>query len=112
MKAQLAKDLRAAKALIDTPDKWTKGVWARDADGADVSVDDVSAAVCFCSFGACKMAVGFDNCVDDMMLALGGAIPEGSAAVSTPSFNDHPDTTHADVMALFDRAIAAAEDAA
>jgi hypothetical protein len=25
------------------------------------------------------------------------------------AFNDHPDTTHADIMALFDRAIAAQE---
>ncbi|MEL6388391.1 MAG: hypothetical protein AAFR00_13655 [Pseudomonadota bacterium] len=28
---------------------------------------------------------------------------------SVVSFNDDPDTTHADILALFDRAIAAAE---
>lgn len=51
MNQQLAADLRAAKALIDTPEKWTQRVYARDSMGFTCESEN-SAAVCFCSLGA------------------------------------------------------------
>lgn len=107
MTTQLATDLSAAKALIDTPEKWTQGTVARDANGE--MVEHARDAVCLCAFGACRVAIGPYADVSPLMEALRRAIPTENAAPTTVSFNDHPDTTHDDVMALFDRAIAVAE---
>lgn len=94
--------LRAAKALIDTPEKWTKGTLARDSIGISVLVrsDD---AVCFCVLGALGRAATETG---PHVWAIRDSLPAPYLAVS--KFNDDPTTTHADVMALFDRAIARA----
>ena len=93
-----ADDLRAAKALIDTPEKWIKGEFSRNG--------------CYCAAGAIAAAVGHNpraawargsrwrEAKDALELALEGDL-------LLPEYNDAPDTTHADVMSLFDRAIAA-----
>lgn len=99
-----ADQLRAAKALIDTPEKWTRGEYARDMFGS--GVDCLSGeAVCFCTLGALG-AVGAANCDPIIRKAL-----EPVFAGSVSMFNDSRTTTHADIMALFDRAIAAALEA-
>lgn len=101
-----AEQLRAAKALIDTPEKWTQGCAARDADGLSSGV--CSGAVCWCAWGALAkfgnpfVSPGLINLMD-------GAVPDDSKSFIT--YNDLPTTTYADVMALFDRAIDAAEKA-
>lgn len=107
----LKDDLIAAKALIDTPEKWCQGL-----DGYTSNE-----AVPLCAHGACfRRAVLADNDAVEYALrsALRAALPLVSANVratrtredfgTVPEFNDHPATTHADVMALFDRAIASA----
>ena len=92
-------DLIAAKALIATPEKWIKGEFERDG--------------CFCARGAIQ-AVNLDSSREiDAEEALEAAVPRRarhrSKFVSSVSkFNDDPNTTHADIMALFDRAIARA----
>ena len=105
----LKSDLIAAKALIDTPEKWQKGDYG--------SVED-----CMCALGACRAAIygtteflprgdwrGDENGLAE---ALRAALPErwSQSFSGVSDFNDAPETTHADVMALFDRAIAAAPD--
>jgi hypothetical protein len=100
----LADDLRAAKALIDTPEKWAKGTYQ-------------SQSGCLCVLGACRKVVfngaldgdhpGYVGDANPLAFALGDALPRGRFSVS--DYNDDPATTHADIMALFDRAIAAAE---
>jgi hypothetical protein len=47
--------------------------------------------------------------VGEARLALVAVLPVGFGSTLISEFNDDPDTTHADVLALFDRAIAAAE---
>lgn len=95
-----ADQLRAAKALIDTPDKWTREVMGRDISGHPV--EDVDSAVCFCIIGATVVArAPLDGPLRD-------SLPEWAHA-SFADFNDSPRTSHADVMALFDRAIELAE---
>lgn len=95
----IAQVLRDARALIDTPDKWTKGKFENGG--------------CYCALGAVAKVCGFDprnawlGEMDAVHRALDASLPFGFEA--TPDFNDHRNTTHADVMALFDRAIAAAE---
>ena len=103
----LKSDLIAAKALIDTPEKWRKG-------------DYGSVNTCMCALGACRAAIygtteynhRADWHGDDTAAAhaLNAALPVSGSMFGVSDFNDAPETTHADVMALFDRAIAAAPD--
>ena len=97
--------LKAARALIDTPEKWTRGLNARDAHGQDVRPNSLE-AVCFCARGAIIRSAGFEHI--DAYELLQNALPIGGNDF-VPAYNDNPDTTHADIMALFDRAIELAE---
>jgi len=87
-------DLIVAKALIDTPRKWRKD--GQLAQGRMCVVNAIIEAVGPEHSWPCEAAIcdelGFS---DEVNRELIGA------------FNDHPRNTHADIMALFDRAIAA-----
>lgn len=103
-------DLIAARALIDTPEKWGKGMpsyersYTADPDGP------------ICAVGACNVQ-SFRARTDGetynarlyilLVDTLHDALPDGQ--LSIPGFNDADATTHADIMALFDRAIEAAK---
>lgn len=86
--ATVKENLIAAKALIDTPEKWIKG--------------ELSKNGCYCALGAVQRASNYNVRTKD---ALYDALPD----VGIMTFNDDPNTTHSDIMALFDRAIAAEE---
>lgn len=97
----LRDDLIAAKALIADPAKWVKE------DGGDQ-------LSCWCAATACKsiaMTYGVHYMKEwgRLTRALERQFPAKLAGWSLPEFNDWHDTTHADIMALFDRAIEAAE---
>lgn len=91
--------LKAAK-LIDTPEKWRKGL-LKDIDGR------------MCALGACMKAAGCDGnkyynrCYGNVIshLDINGDLSEMIA-----DFNDAKDTTHGDVMQLFATAIVLAKD--
>lgn len=89
--------LIAAKEMVNTPEKWRQ-------DGRFGFHTNR-----MCAMGACA-SVETDNAnmASLMYSALRDAIPHGWGR-DVPGFNDHPSTTHADIMALFDRAIASAE---
>lgn len=91
--------LKAARELIAKPERWTRGSGARDASGQDVdaSSDD---AVCWCAIGAIVRVS--ENPVPAEML-LRRVLPDGGFI---SAFNDSHD--HAEVLALFDAAIASA----
>lgn len=89
--------LRRARDLIDTPEKWCQG--------------DLGGNGSYCAVGACKLALGMDlrdpilfNGILDVLREL-----EVVMRMWPSEFNDAPHTTHADVMAAFDEAIAEAE---
>ena len=98
--------LKAARDLISDPARWTQNLFARDKDGkrADPQSDE---AVCFCSFGAierftgCKTLSEVEGHLDNVCGRLFGT--------NVISFNDT--RTHAEVLALFDAAIAELEGA-
>lgn len=106
----LRDDLIAAKALIDTPEKWGKGLASFPARPTS-KVDRLCAAAACARVADAGPAGGYTR----MHKALTGALPEPflrakagrdfAVSAPLPLFNDHPDTTHADVMRLFDRAI-------
>lgn len=97
----LRDDLIAARALIDTPEKWAKG--------NDISPENGR----YCAAVACNQFAS----AQVMFQALRAAFTASHAPArhilgvcEIFEFNDDPATTHADIMALFDRAIAAAEE--
>jgi hypothetical protein len=94
----LVDDLKAAKALIDSPEKWRQGI------RPDVPL---------CAGEAMSEAITIH--ASDEMIVRKQAMVEALGFFDLDhlvAFNDKPDTTHADIMALFDRAIAAAEASA
>ena len=93
----LRDDLIAAKALIDTPEKWAKH-WSKTGP--------------MCVVRALQEKVGIDVPAPSIPAyeAICAALPASHTAkygrTSAGTYNDAPTTAHADVMALFDRAIA------
>lgn len=83
-----------ARAILEQPENWTKGTYARDEDGWP-RFEDYSAAVCWCMTGACRLASA-----DPILLQK-----ELMECYSVPEFNDFFLTNHDDVLAVFDRAI-------
>lgn len=78
---------------------WTRGVYARNAEGYEVNADD-STAVCWCLEGAIfKSRTSYDNYAD-MMDTLERCI-DGKSLVD---FNDRQESVEP-VLALLDQAI-------
>jgi hypothetical protein len=95
----LRDDLIAAKALIDTPEKWAKGSEVDTTEGRR------------CAAVACNDFALAHSMFGRLQSALPSPHRERAASLGVAAifdFNDDPRTTHADIMALFDRAIAAA----
>ncbi len=106
--------LIAARKKIERPECWTKGAYARRADGTYVGDSGINEdgfisadAVCFCALGACRAVSG--SLTDESPAARQIRDALGGRQYDLSAFNDAPTTTHADVLALFDRAIAACE---
>lgn len=102
MTEQLVDILRRGRERIATPDKWTKGAAARTSTGRRC-METSPRAVCWCMIGAINAELGGLGwrAVEPAREALGVGY--------VPRFNDNPATTHADVLAAFDRAIAKLE---
>lgn len=88
------EQLRAARAVIDTPDKWGQRVSPRHFTGT-CAIN----AVTFAERGCAERPI--HAAWDALIRALGTRTVEGVF-----DWNDAPERTHADVMALYDRAIA------
>ena len=88
--------LEEAKALIDTPEKWTKGEWTRPISDEEY---------CHCAEGAINecLNIDFSNLAD-----VRNAHYFFTKAIGTqliPEWNDAPERTYAEVMEAFDKAI-------
>lgn len=98
--------LRAAKARISTPDRWTQGASARNAFGLHVTPFSEH-ATCYCGYGAIwsiKNHGVLRHESSETYLSL-------SVGRHFPYYNDEPGRTHEEVMAAFDKAIQLAEEA-
>jgi hypothetical protein len=92
--------LRAARAYISDPEHWYKGGYGYRGRS--------------CALGACiRMS---KHSWPEAQGALNRAVPDWWRVVSEETcrnpittYNDRPQTTHADILALFDRAIAVEE---
>ncbi len=100
----LRDDLIAARALIDTPDRWKKRAG-----------DDGFGTPC-CAIVAANRRSRYGTAENEAMRrSLFEQLPAAYKKHGTlygmdvGYFNDDPATTHADILALFDRAIEAAK---
>lgn len=84
--------MKPSEVLTDES-KWIKGQFGRDANGYPVSISEVSEAVCFCSRGAIRYALGAEKAP-----AFGLAL---KVIVGQPviNWNDDPERTFEDVRA-------------
>lgn len=99
--ATVKENLIAAKALIDMPEKWRKDPSSREKS--------------CCAIVATNRVTELDQGGKEAGLwaALYSALPPHWRLAQNDTqhgwrvgeFNDHPDTTHSDIMALFQRAI-------
>lgn len=94
--------LKAARAFVDQPWKWTQGASARDVKGLSCHVEDVK-AVCFCTLGAVSRALVVHNVTGNAARLVRRMF--GPEFTSTVMWNDAPERTHAEVLAAFDAAI-------
>lgn len=100
MRHTVKDDLIAARALIDTPEKWCKGAFELDGH--------------LCALGALRKATTgsarLPNAAPGEFVRYIRARMwiESKVSSGVEHFNDDPATTHADVLAMFDRAIEAA----
>ncbi|MEE9481805.1 hypothetical protein [Methylobacterium ajmalii] len=112
MTRQTTEILNKMESLLAKPEAWTQGVWARDKNGEPIEPTS-DGATCFCLHGARRRAVWarreMDTALDDAIRdrlsaaavtlfpdrAIGSKDRPGHKVVG---FNDHPDTTHADVL--------------
>ena len=99
--------LTNAKALIERG--WTQGAFAYDTIGKVVDPTHSSACT-WCIAGAVWRVVGFNaNALDAYRNTC--SILDNLVEFNTVSeFNDHADTTQADVLSVFDEALARCED--
>jgi hypothetical protein len=104
-----------ARNRIANPENWTKGTGARDDQGMRVPI---AMGTRFCAMGSLWRCELGDTNHSERLLNGGNYSQELLDAAdllyeanggSVPKFNDHPDTTHADILNLYDKAIALAE---
>lgn len=101
--------LKEARELLSDEKRWTRGAGARDANGV---VTDIlgSDAQCWCAAGALRKVVGRCPDVDDNdneFIGAREALRRQQKNEFVSMFNDR--SSHAEVVALFDAAIAAEE---
>jgi hypothetical protein len=108
-KRRLLKNLKAVQELLSDESRWTKGANARRAKkGAPVDPLDAK-ATCFCLGGAMhKVAcdISVDGPLDELysfMIKIVAINKPGFPTV--PDFNDSEHTSHADVMAILEKAV-------
>ena len=91
--------IRAIRKLLATPDRWTQGAMARDKRG-DVELDISSKAVCWCLVGSIRYVCRTFTRRWTTYEFLAGLLGFEDIA----EWQDAPERTHADILALLDRA--------
>lgn len=100
--------LRDARELISDPRCWTKEWFALNACGDRVT-SNASDAICFCALGAVRRSMRIELTEDYRRYIKVVELLENAVGRSVSDFNDAAETTHADVLAAFDEAIAKAQ---
>ena len=104
--------LRAAKAVIENPENWTKEVYAKankEGGSNDHLLGHEEGATCWCSVGALQRVMN-----SELVWSLERRLGEAARALTQDNFETavhyNDNRTHAEVMQMFDRAIEMAEE--
>lgn len=93
--------IKAARQVISDPDHWLRNHYAENADG-ETCWGYQEDAIKWCSTGAIQKVGGNDTMIS-------GIIAEAAGIISLIEANDHAND-HAEIMAVWDRAIAKLEE--
>ena len=102
--------LRAARALIDKPEKWTQRAFGRDAEGTLVEGLEGKHPAVVARCATCAiMNVSLDEEAREtrryLIHSINNHRPSDQCYFSLAGWNDAPERTHAEVMQAFDWAI-------
>lgn len=105
MTHEVLEALRAARRLIEKPDKWTKNTFARKWTGEECELES-SEACSFCIGGALARVTPNRPrletlCTSYLQLATKWDNPD----TFPDAFNDEPARKHEEILELFDKAI-------
>ena len=106
---QTVEDLKAAKQLISTHQKWTKGTYARNNKGELLHEQDFDACR-FCSVGAVAKVTNHHFARYHDATNYLDQVAGENYSFDIMDLNDSPSTKHSGVMHAFDLAIFMAED--
>jgi hypothetical protein len=93
--------LKSARKKIEKPENWTKHAFARDAEGGVLDEIWISFGACFCASGAIIAAGG------ELHQEAYNRVNNHMGLDTLSTFNDSH--SHAEVLEMFDRAIAELE---
>lgn len=95
--------LTRARALIENPKDW-----CNHAPESSVTAPYCAMTACYAETSKMTVGVPFVFTYQGAVYRLGRELPrpQFDAGLGVANFNDHPDTTHADILDLYDRAIA------
>lgn len=99
--------LRRVRVRLDSPERWTRGEYARNKNGRSAFVDSEE-ATCWCLIGA----LWVESNVGDIPVEIRWAAQDVLArevGFALPFFNDEFAATHGDVLLGLDRTIARLE---
>ena len=102
--------LKAARAVLTSPENWTKGCYARDAAG-DACKPYSPNAVKWCAIGACAAvsrqsvySCKLEMVTDELIKCMPNK-PDEPGQGDIADWQDAPETTHEQMLAMFDCAI-------
>lgn len=102
--------LKAARALIATPERWTRekyfGIRREDGSVEGLGIKQAGLADCYCSVGAIAAVSGLT--IQDVERGEAVLALEKVCRYPLISFNDT--STHAEILAAFDKAIEATKE--
>ncbi len=93
--------LKGAMGILRDPKQWTTGLFAKDIDGNMCSPSS-TVACCFCAVGAIRKAAGNESGV--AILAM-NKLCDFLGVENLPSWNDHIDRKHSEVIDAFEKTI-------
>ena len=98
-----------ARKVLQSPKAWTKGTFARDADGNKVSSYDKN-AVCWCLEGAIhKASDSLRGHSTEIWNVMDEFLKEKYGYSSMVAYNDHTLREHSDIVRMLDSFIKEAE---
>lgn len=104
--------LKKARELISDPKRWNQGAYAIDESGEGLRRNGACGldAVAWCAIGAIAKVVGQWSIMDPRIKKPWEALElDAKVTGDVTGYNDDATTTHADILALFDRTIASLE---